>query len=81
MCTVFISDLMVIVCVVRIHMHILGVTLNQATDFVKNFENPVLQGVRLNRDTTCKVVMQRGHMIFRQVNYMFGNMYPNVVSS
>ena len=38
-----------------------------------------VQGVRLNRDTTCKVV-QREVIYDLQVNFMFGNMYPNVVS-
>ena len=35
----------------------------------------VIQGVRLNRDTTCKVV-HREVIYDLQVNCMFGNMYP-----
>ena len=38
-----------------------------------------VQGVRLNRDTTCKVA-HREVIYDLQVNCMFGNMYPNVVS-
>ena len=38
-----------------------------------------IQGVRLNRDTTCKVV-HREVIHDLQVNCMFGNMYPNGVS-
>ena len=38
-------------------------------------------GGRPNRDTTFKVIMQRGHILYDlQVNCVFGNMYPNVVS-
>ena len=41
-----------------------------------------VQGGRLNRHTRLKVVMQRVHIQLYdlQINCMFGNMYPNVVS-
>ena len=38
-----------------------------------------IQGVRLNRETTRKVV-HREVIYDLQVNCMFGNMYPNAVS-